>query len=170
MNYSAYFTSLAEEDSAVVMKNAEFSWHLNEESFRLKDINVNIRKKQFVGVIGKVGSGKSSFLQAITGDLIKASGTVSVADEGVAIVTQDPWIQHGTIRDNILFGKLYDPAKYRAVLDVCALNADLRALPDGDQTEIGDNGVTLSGGQKARIALARAVYQVSFFVFQSILF
>lgn len=166
MNHSAYFTSMsfmreAKEDSVVVMKNAEFSWHADEEGFRLKDITVNIRKKQFVGVIGKVGSGKSSFLQAITGDLVKMRGAVSVADEGIAIVMQDPWIQHGTIRDNILFGKPYDSAKYRLVLDVCALNADLRGLPDGDQTEIGDNGVTLSGGQKARIALARAVYQVT---------
>lgn len=167
MNYNEYFTSIqlvreADENSVIFMKDAEFSWHTNEEGFRLTDLSVNIRKKQFVGVIGKVGSGKSSFLQAITGDLIKTKGTISISEpnEGVAIVTQDPWIQYGTIRDNILFGKPYDAAKYRVALEVCALNADLRVLPDGDQTEIGDNGVTLSGGQKARIALARAVYQV----------
>ena len=86
---------------------------------------------------------------------------------GLAIVTQEAWIQHGTIRDNILFGKSYDSAKYRAVLEVCALNADLRALKEGDQTELGDNGVTLSGGQKTRIALARAVYQVNLDVIHS---
>lgn len=167
MNYSTYFTSMkelrgGEEDSVIVMKNAEFSWQPDREGFRLRDLSINIRKKQFVGVIGKVGSGKSSFLQSITGDLIKTKGTVSVADDGIAIVTQDPWIQHGTIRDNILFGKPYDATKYRDVLEVCALTADLRMLSDGDQTEIGDNGVTLSGGQKARIALARAVYQVAY--------
>ncbi len=78
----------------------------------------------------------------------------------MATVTQEPWIQHGTIRENILFGKPYAAGKYRIVLEVCALNADLRMLTEGDQTEIGDNGVTLSGGQKARVALARAVYQV----------
>lgn len=74
-------------------------------------------------------------------------------------MTQEPWIQHGTVRDNILFGRPYDANKYRAVLDCCALNADLRLMADGDQTQVGDNGVTLSGGQKVRIALARAVYQ-----------
>jgi ATP-binding cassette subfamily C (CFTR/MRP) protein 10 len=85
----------------------------------------------------------------------------------MAIVTQEPWIQHGTIRENILFGKPYDAGKYRIVLEVCALNADLRMLTEGDQTEIGDNGVTLSGGQKARVALARAVYQVKMIKFDS---
>ena len=79
---------------------------------------------------------------------------------GLTIVTQEPWIQHGSIHDNILFGKSYDATKYRAVLEVCALNADIRLLMEGDHTVIGDNGITLSGGQKARIALARAVYEV----------
>lgn len=74
-------------------------------------------------------------------------------------MTQEPWIQHGTIRENILFGQPYDAGKYRAVLEKCALNADLRLMAEGDLTEVGDNGVTLSGGQKVRIALARAVYQ-----------
>lgn len=71
-----------------------------------------------------------------------------------------PWIQHGTIRDNILFGQPYNATKYKAVQEVCALSADIRAMTEGDQTSVGDSGATLSGGQKARIALARAVYQV----------
>ena len=167
MDAEAYYSPQRPEalDAAVVMDQAEFTWKADqEEGFKLKILNLNVRKGQFIGVIGRVGSGKSSLLQAITGDLVRRSGRISVTDsqQGLAIVTQEPWIQHGSIRDNILFGKPYDAGKYRTVLDVCALNADLRLMADGDQTQVGDNGVTLSGGQKARIALARAVYQVDY--------
>nr|QBM06364.1 ATP-binding cassette sub-family C member 7 [Daphnia magna] len=164
MDSGSYYSSKRVEPDAqatLIMEQAEFSWQLGNDGFRLSDLNLMITKGQFIGVIGKVGSGKSSFLQAITGNLVKRNGSIYVRNwqQGVAIVTQEPWIQRGTIRDNILFGKPYDAGKYRVVLEVCALNADLRMLTEGDQTEIGDNGVTLSGGQKARIALARAVYQ-----------
>uniref|UniRef100_A0A7N6ABQ1 ATP-binding cassette, sub-family C (CFTR/MRP), member 10 n=1 Tax=Anabas testudineus TaxID=64144 RepID=A0A7N6ABQ1_ANATE len=77
---------------------------------------------------------------------------------GFGLASQEPWIQHASVRDNILFGKDYDPAFYQAVIEACALSDDLSILPNGDKTEVGENGVTLSGGQKARLALARAVY------------
>ncbi|KAH9492913.1 Multidrug resistance-associated protein 7 [Bulinus truncatus] len=77
----------------------------------------------------------------------------------VGIIAQEPWIQHATLRDNILFGHPYDSQRYELVLEACALIEDLKVLPAGDMTEIGENGLNLSGGQKARVALARAVYQ-----------
>uniref|UniRef100_A0A4W6DUI8 ATP-binding cassette, sub-family C (CFTR/MRP), member 10 n=1 Tax=Lates calcarifer TaxID=8187 RepID=A0A4W6DUI8_LATCA len=113
-----------------------------------------------VVVVGKVGCGKSSLLAALTGELNRLSGVVYVADRevGFGLASQEPWIQHASVRDNILFGKDYDPTFYQAVIEACALSDDLNVLPNGDRTEVGENGVTLSGGQKARLALARAVY------------
>uniref|UniRef100_A0A665UCN9 ATP-binding cassette, sub-family C (CFTR/MRP), member 10 n=1 Tax=Echeneis naucrates TaxID=173247 RepID=A0A665UCN9_ECHNA len=90
----------------------------------------------------------------------RLSGVVYVADReaGFGLAAQEPWIQHASVRANILFGKDYDPHFYQAVIEACALSDDLNVLPNGDKTEVGENGVTLSGGQKARLALARAVY------------
>uniref|UniRef100_A0A8C4Z714 ATP-binding cassette, sub-family C (CFTR/MRP), member 10 n=1 Tax=Gadus morhua TaxID=8049 RepID=A0A8C4Z714_GADMO len=113
-----------------------------------------------VVVVGRVGCGKSSLLAAITGELTRLSGAVHVVgrEGGFGLATQEPWIQHATVRDNILFGRKYDYVFYQAVVEACALSEDLNVLPQGDRTEVGENGVTLSGGQKARLALARAVY------------
>uniref|UniRef100_A0A8C2YX51 ATP-binding cassette, sub-family C (CFTR/MRP), member 10 n=1 Tax=Cyclopterus lumpus TaxID=8103 RepID=A0A8C2YX51_CYCLU len=113
-----------------------------------------------VVVVGKVGCGKSSLLAALTGELNRLSGVVYVAgrEAGFGLASQEPWIQHASVRDNILFGRDYDPAFYQAVVEACALKDDLDVLPNGDGTEVGENGVTLSGGQKARLALARAAY------------
>uniref|UniRef100_A0AAY5KK77 ATP-binding cassette sub-family B member 6 n=1 Tax=Esox lucius TaxID=8010 RepID=A0AAY5KK77_ESOLU len=113
-----------------------------------------------VVVVGKVGCGKSSLLAAITGELSRLGGTVYVQgrEDGFGLAAQEPWIQHATVRDNILFGRDYDSGFYQAVVEACALTDDLNILPNGDRTEVGENGVTLSGGQKARLALARAVY------------
>lgn len=80
------------------------------------------------------------------------------AQGNLAYVAQQAWIQNATVRENILFGKPYDPAKYERVIEACALKPDLEILPGGDKTEIGEKGINLSGGQKQRIALARAVY------------
>uniref|UniRef100_A0A8C3ILG1 ATP-binding cassette sub-family C member 10 n=1 Tax=Chrysemys picta bellii TaxID=8478 RepID=A0A8C3ILG1_CHRPI len=120
-----------------------------------------VAKGALVGVVGKVGCGKSSLLAAITGELNRLGGQVYVWDleRGFGLATQEPWIQFTTVRENILFGRDYDARLYQEVLEACALSDDLNILPAGDQTEVGENGVTLSGGQKARIALARAVYQ-----------
>uniref|UniRef100_A0A674F6B8 ATP-binding cassette sub-family C member 10 n=1 Tax=Salmo trutta TaxID=8032 RepID=A0A674F6B8_SALTR len=119
-----------------------------------------VRQGSLVVVVGKVGCGKSSLLAAITGELNRRGGDVYVQgrEDGFGLAAQEPWIQHATVRDNILFGKDYNSSFYQAVVEACALTDDLNILPNGDRTEVGENGVTLSGGQKARLALARAVY------------
>ncbi|XP_057699514.1 ATP-binding cassette sub-family C member 10 isoform X2 [Corythoichthys intestinalis] len=170
----AYFALVWPEDdrTAVLLSQGTFSWKGPQDNTErehgtlsggllvLHNLNLNIRKGSLTVVVGKVGCGKSSFLAAISGELSRHSGVVYVADRerGLGLVTQEPWIQHASVRDNILFGKSYDASFYRAVVEACALTDDLAILPDGDRTEVGENGVTLSGGQKARLALARAVY------------
>ncbi|NXL40961.1 MRP7 protein, partial [Podilymbus podiceps] len=157
--------------TAVEMRCAAFSWApveeestrqpLSTDTLQLHIENLSVRKGMLLGVVGKVGSGKSSLLAAITGELIKQGGRVYVCDleQGFGLATQEPWIQFTTVRENILFGREYNARLYEEVVEACALSEDLNILPAGDQTEVGENGVTLSGGQKARIALARAVYQ-----------
>ncbi|KAJ2847003.1 Canalicular multispecific organic anion transporter 1, partial [Coemansia brasiliensis] len=111
----------------------------------------------FVTVVGKVGSGKSSFLSALCGEMPLASGKGTIYGR-LSYVNQKPWIMNATIRDNILFGNEYDQSKYIKIIHACALAEDLEQLPYKDMTEIGRQGVNLSGGQKARLALARAIY------------
>ncbi|XP_029448719.1 multidrug resistance-associated protein 7-like isoform X2 [Rhinatrema bivittatum] len=120
-----------------------------------------VKKGTLLGVVGKVGCGKSSLLAAITGELNRKDGYVYALhlEQGFGLVAQEPWIQFATIRENILFGRVYNARFYQEVIEACALADDLKILPAGDQTTVGEKGVTLSGGQKARVALARAVYQ-----------
>lgn len=89
----------------------------------------------------------------------KCIKSISIVSLGFGFVTQQAWLQRGTLRENILFGKAYDDSRYRTVLHACCLADDIHLLPAGDLTGVGEGGVTLSGGQKARVALARAVYQ-----------
>ncbi|KAJ3193061.1 Multidrug resistance-associated protein 1 [Irineochytrium annulatum] len=125
--------------------------------FTLSNISVDIHGSDFIGVLGPVGSGKSSLLSALLGQMQHVSGSVSIGGT-VAYVSQKPWIFQSTLRDNILLGRPFDLPRYERVMDACALRADLAALPDGDRTEIGERGGNLSGGQRQRVALARAVY------------
>ncbi|XP_071962252.1 ATP-binding cassette sub-family C member 10-like [Antedon mediterranea] len=127
----------------------------------LKDLNLSVFKGQLVGVIGTVGCGKSSLMAAFMAEMHQDEGMtwVSCLDEGFGLACQEPWIQHATLKENILFSEPFYNSRYQAVLQACALTEDLKILPAGDNTEIGENGVNLSGGQKARVALARAVYQ-----------
>ncbi|XP_066504379.1 ATP-binding cassette sub-family C member 10 isoform X2 [Hoplias malabaricus] len=167
---AAYYSQGSEDPlSAIQMTKANFSWtrpggtHTDTEvegSLYLHNLNLNVRKGSLVVVVGKVGCGKSSLLAAITGELNRCGGVVHVQgrEQGFGLAAQEPWIQHATVRDNILFGKDFDSGFYQAVLEACALTDDLNILPDGDRTEVGENGVTLSGGQKSRLSLARAVY------------
>ncbi|EHY51906.1 ATP-binding cassette transporter yor1 [Exophiala dermatitidis] len=127
------------------------------EPFKLHDIDFTVGRNELIAVIGTVGSGKTSLLAALAGDMRKTSGKVKMASTR-AFCPQYAWIQNATLKDNILFGKRYKSKWYRDVIDACALAPDLEILPAGDQTEIGERGITLSGGQKQRLNIARAIY------------
>ncbi|MCE3214721.1 Multidrug resistance-associated protein 4 [Datura stramonium] len=143
---------------AVEVKDGIFSWEDDGDQIVLKDINVEIQKGELAAIVGMVGSGKSSLLASILGELHKLSGEVRVCGS-TAYVAQTSWIQNASIQENILFGSPMNNKRYRDVLRVCSLEKDLEILEHGDQTEIGERGINLSGGQKQRIQLARAVYQ-----------
>ncbi|WKY16856.1 hypothetical protein Q1695_001460 [Nippostrongylus brasiliensis] len=144
-------------DEALKIENATFAWEQSEGDETLKNITMSVGRGQLVAIVGKVGAGKSSLLQAILGEMNKISGSVNVSGS-VAYVPQQAWIQNLTLRNNILFNRTYDRAFYDKVLDACALRQDLASLPAEDMTEIGEKGINLSGGQKQRVSLARAVY------------
>ncbi len=128
-----------------------------QEPFKLKDVNFTIGRNELVAVIGGVGSGKSSLLAALAGDMRKTSGEIMMGASR-ALCPQYAWIQNATVKENILFGKDYDADYYNKVIDACALRPDLEMLPNGDDTEIGERGITISGGQKQRLNIARAIY------------
>ncbi|KAH6942211.1 hypothetical protein HPB50_001780 [Hyalomma asiaticum] len=172
---ASYYTISKEDDQLVQVTNGVFHWGAmtgdatlpaaisvaQDRSFVLGPVNVTLRKGQLVGVVGRVGSGKSTLLAAIAGDICRVQGAVTLQrlDMALGLVPQQPWLQRGTLRANILFGRPFDATRYQATLECCALLDDLKSLPAGDLTEVGEEGQTLSGGQKRRVALARALYQ-----------
>ncbi|XP_043720900.1 ABC transporter C family member 3-like [Telopea speciosissima] len=137
--------------------NGNFSWDLHSPDLTLKDINFRVYRGMKVAVCGFVGSGKSSLLSCILGEVPKVSGTIML-NGTKAYVAQSPWIQSGKIVDNILFGKEMDKERYEMILEACSLKKDLELCAFGDQTIIGERGINLSGGQKQRIQIARALY------------
>lgn len=124
---------------------------------RLKDINFTVKRGELIVVVGEIGSGKSSLLAAIVGEMRKTEGTVKLGGT-VGFCPQTAWIQNATVKDNIIFGAEFNQEKYDRVIRDCALEPDFEMLPHGDATEIGERGITVSGGQKARINIARAAY------------
>ncbi|XP_071738320.1 ABC transporter C family member 4-like [Rutidosis leptorrhynchoides] len=146
---------------AVEVKNGSFSWQDDpSEGDMIKNLNFEIKKGELAAIVGTVGSGKSSLLASVIGEMNKISGKVKVYGS-TAYVAQTSWIQNSTIQENILFGSPMDRNKYKNVVRTCCLEKDLEMMEFGDQTEIGERGINLSGGQKQRIQLARAVYQDS---------
>uniref|UniRef100_A0A8C7CGD0 Uncharacterized protein n=1 Tax=Oncorhynchus kisutch TaxID=8019 RepID=A0A8C7CGD0_ONCKI len=122
-----------------------------------RTVSLEIKPGKLVAVVGVVGSGKSSLISAMLGEMHSSKGFINVQGS-VAFVPQQAWIQNATLRDNILFGYPLEDSRFQATLEACALGPDLELLPGGDQTEIGEKGINLSGGQKQRVSLARAAY------------
>ncbi|KAK1750100.1 ATP-dependent bile acid permease [Echria macrotheca] len=175
---------ISKEGSNISFDGASLAWPVDDdateetERFVLRDVSLSFPPGQLSVISGNTGSGKSLLLAAILGEADLLSGSAYVprpqplderqdsnANAGnwilpsnMAYVGQIPWIENATLRDNILFGLPYDKERYEQTLAACALNKDLESLSDGDQTELGINGVNLSGGQKWRVTVARAVY------------
>ncbi|XP_059172943.1 multidrug resistance-associated protein 1-like [Physella acuta] len=149
---------------AIEVENGTFTWDKAAEP-SLRNINLKIPDGKLYAVVGPVGSGKSSLVAALLGEMERLTGRASIKDN-VAYVPQQAWIQNATVKDNILFGKPFDKKKYNKVISACALERDLEILSAGDMTEIGEKGINLSGGQKQRVSLARAVYSgANIFIF-----
>ncbi|KAF1329531.1 Abc transporter c family member 2, partial [Globisporangium splendens] len=130
----------------------------DNHGFRLEGVNLEVDAGSLVMIVGKVGSGKSSLLNALLGEMIAIDGNVAIDGE-ISYVSQESWIRNSSVKDNILFESEFDADRYEKVLEATQLALDLYALPNGDQTEIGERGINLSGGQKARVAIARAMYR-----------
>jgi ABC-type bacteriocin/lantibiotic exporter with double-glycine peptidase domain len=155
---------------ALCIQSADFTWEFGKTSSPiLRNISFEVENGQLVTVTGRVGVGKltfkklihfclgkSSLLSAILGEMEKLRGYVGVRGK-LAYTSQEVWIQNVTLRENIVFGQPFNEQLYNRVIKACALNADLAILPHGDMTEIGEKGVNLSGGQKARVSLARYI-------------
>ena len=149
----------SENETSTSMQSCSFTWP-GKLTPVLVDINVNIPKGLTV-VTGKVGAGKTAFLQALLGELDRIAGSLHIPNEMVGYCAQTPWLQSMSIRDNILFSAPYHDKRYKQTLEACALLPDLSQFKHGDLSFVGENGIGLSGGQKARVALARAVYSAS---------
>ncbi|KAL5218368.1 hypothetical protein ABZP36_019052 [Zizania latifolia] len=148
----------ASTDKAIDIKDATFSWNSSSPTPTLSGIHLSVVRGMRVAVCGVIGSGKSSLLSSILGEIPKLCGQVKVSGSA-AYVPQTAWIQSGNIEENILFGSPMDKQRYKRVIEACSLKKDLQLLQYGDQTIIGDRGINLSGGQKQRVQLARALYQ-----------
>ncbi|KAJ7222262.1 hypothetical protein GGX14DRAFT_694507 [Mycena pura] len=160
----------ASETDSILTAESDNGTAVADHKFELRDISVIFPKGELTVVTGPTASGKTALLMAVLGEMTSLPGgrilmskNASKIDEWghmqtVSYAAQSPWLRHQSIKDNILFGFPYDEERYNQVIECCALRPDLDMLEDGDATEIGEKGVSLSGGQKARVALARAVY------------
>eukprot|EP00924_Labyrinthula_sp_SR-Ha-C_P010690 maker-scaffold_49-snap-gene-1.100-mRNA-1 protein AED:0.02 eAED:0.02 QI:0/0.25/0.2/1/1/1/5/96/1383 len=184
-----YFPSLEtnskrpEDDEVVLeMKNANFQWAsaakenadesaeiIDHQPFQLHNLNLQVKKGELVALIGRVAQGKSSFVSAVLEEMPLKSGDIKKSDallSSIGYCSQEAFIFNATVRENILFKKPYNKERYQQALKASCLESDLQIFPAGDLTEIGERGVTLSGGQKARVSIARAVYsQNEFYIF-----
>lgn len=173
------------EDTRIGLQNATLTWGSvdpaagkgSAEAFRLINMDIDFQVGKFNVIAGPTGSGKTSLLMALLGEMKLLEGKVYVPGghvrqdlrpdpqtgltESVAYCAQQAWLVNDTIKENILFASPLDPQRYKAVITACALERDLEILDAGDQTLVGEKGITLSGGQKQRISLARAIYSNS---------
>lgn len=124
----------------------------------IANLTLTVEASKLCVIVGPVGSGKSTLLQVILGELELDDGRLEICGE-ISYASQEPWLFEGTVKNNIVFIEDYNEKRYREVVRVCALERDFQLLPQGDETIVGERGISLSGGQRARISLARAVYR-----------
>ncbi|XP_033956822.1 ATP-binding cassette sub-family C member 2 [Pseudochaenichthys georgianus] len=143
-------------NTAVSVRDGSFAWERQSEPL-LKNVSLDIKPGRLVAVVGAVGSGKSSLMSALLGEMYTTKGFINIQGS-LAFVPQQAWIQNATLKDNVLFGSQHDKTRFQEVIKACALDPDLELLPGRELTEIGEKGINLSGGQKQRVSLARAAY------------
>ena len=143
--------------SQVCLEKVTCVWSNTSERPALDNISLKAKSGQLLGITGPVGSGKTSLLMTILGEIPISSGKISCIGK-MAFVSQTPWVYSGTVRDNVVFGKEFQEQKFNKVIEVCDLAKDIASFTKHDLTEIGQRGVILSGGQRARVSLARAIY------------
>lgn len=152
-----------ETDVLARINHADFMWQEDGGVSTLKDVEFCMKRGEIVCVVGAVGSGKTSLLNALMGEMTSPScDSVPVQimhGHSLSYCSQKPWIVSGSIQDNIVFGSVFDEDWYNVVIAACCLDEDIASLPHGDCTMIGERGINLSGGQKARLAMARAMYK-----------
>ncbi|CAK9815097.1 Probable multidrug resistance-associated protein lethal(2)03659 [Anthophora plagiata] len=158
MGEKNYSSMTNEEPYAVQMINVTAKWEPGQSENTLMGVNLELQKGKMYAVIGMVGAGKTSFLSAILGEIDVTEGHVKV-NGSLSYAGQEAWVFGSTVRQNILFGQLYDRHRYQKVIKACSLLRDFKQFPQGDQTVVGERGSSLSGGQKARINLARSLYR-----------
>ena len=144
--------------STVVLEEVSGKWNSEETELSLDNVSLTSSPGKLVAIIGPVGSGKSSIIQAVLGEFPSSRGNISVSGK-ISYSPQESWVFSGSVRQNIIFGMDFDEARYWQVVEACALKHDFSQWEFGDRTLVGERGVSLSGGQKARVSLARAVYR-----------
>lgn len=144
----------------IVLKDVCAKWSQDTSDDTLHNINLDIHSNQLLAIIGPVGSGKSSILNLLLKELPVKSGKIEIHGK-MSYASQEPWLFAGNIRQNILFGETYNEERYQRVVEACALKSDFDLFAHGDKTLVGEKGKSLSGGQKARINLARCVYKIA---------
>lgn len=156
----SFIKNVEATNKGIVMKNVTANWvsQLGINSIGVEYLTTKIEPGKLCVIIGAVGSGKSSFLQILLGELEMDSGALEI-NGGLSYASQEAWLFEGSIKNNIVFVEEYDEKRYNEVVRVCALERDFELLPNGDETVVGERGISLSGGQKARVNLARAVYK-----------
>ncbi|KAG5332701.1 L259 protein, partial [Acromyrmex heyeri] len=142
---------------SISIKNGSAKWQDYEKENTLHNINIDVRPNELIAVVGQVGAGKSSLINVILKELRLHKGFIQINGK-IAYASQEPWLFAESVRQNILFGRKMDQIRYNHVIEVCQLKKDFSLLPYGDKTIVGERGISLSGGQRARINLARAVY------------
>ncbi|CAJ0934689.1 unnamed protein product, partial [Mesorhabditis belari] len=146
------------KNEAIKIEKGSFKWSELNGKICLSELNFVVKRGELVGIVGEVGAGKSSLLAAILDEMIQKTGKVTKSGS-LSYSPQQPWIINTTIRENILLGKPFNPDLFKRIIQATELQEDLSRFEHGELTELGENGVTLSGGQKARLGLARALYQ-----------
>lgn len=146
------------ESYALRMINVNAKWHGDGKDYTLRNVNLTVLPGSFVAIVGQVGSGKSSLLQAILQELPLINGSIESRGR-INYISQQPWIFTSSVKQNILFGQTMDKSRYNEVIKVCQMESDINSFAQGDYTIVGERGINLSGGQRARINLARGIYK-----------